>query len=60
MSGNENTINSLVSIFGFSYEIALKAVNSIEDKENIELAWNWILDNEIEEDKGGPVIPTQM
>lgn len=55
----ENTIQTLVTVFGFDVALAQHAVNSIEDKTDVQLAWNWILDHG-GEDHGGPVIPTQI
>jgi hypothetical protein len=53
------TANVLVEVFGFSLYRAREAVAAVADKSNVELAWNWLLDNG-EEDQGGPVVPTQM
>ncbi len=54
-----HTISQLTSIFGFDYNLACRAVESVSDKSDVQLAWNWILDHG-GEDKGGPVVPTQM
>jgi hypothetical protein len=55
----EATCHVLVNVFGFSREKAIQAINAVNDKSNVELAWNWLLDNG-EDDSGGPVIPSQM
>lgn len=68
-----NTVKTLVEVFGFSKQLALLAVDSVNDKSDVQLAWNWILDHGLQlffpfqvtlvlggEDSGGPVIPTQM
>jgi predicted Zn-dependent protease len=55
----EATVATLVTVFGFDPALAQRAVDSIQDKDDVQLAWNWILDHG-GEDQGGPVIPTQM
>ena len=55
----EATCHVLVSVFGFSREKALQAIDAVYDKSDVELAWNWLLDNG-ETDSGGPVVPSQM
>jgi hypothetical protein len=54
-----STVSTLVTVFGFEQSLAERAVEAIQDKGDVQLAWNWILDHG-GEDKGGPVIPTQM
>lgn len=55
----EATIETLITVFGFDIELATHAVSSISDPTDVQLAWNWILDHG-GEDRGGPVIPTQI
>ena len=46
-------------MYGFPIEMATLAVESISDKDDVEAAWNWLLDHG-GHDSGGPVIPAQM
>jgi hypothetical protein len=55
----EATVSTLVTVFGFDVSLAQRAVDAIKEKDDVQLAWNWILDHG-GEDHGGPVIPTQM
>jgi len=59
-SNDENEFNEaveqLVSIFNFDPSTARRAVYAVGT--DLTIAYNWIFDQELAEDKGGPVIPT--
>ena len=53
------TVEQLVSLFGFSWEFANRAVNAIADKSDVNAAYNWCLDQG-GMDQGGPVVPIEF
>lgn len=58
LSVGYRTKQLLVNTFGFDPELAIRAVEAIDDPSDVTLAYNWILDTqEGVEDKGGPVVP---
>lgn len=52
-----NAMEQLTSVFGFSQEVAQQAVEAVGV--DVTQAYNYILDNNLAADKGGPVVPIQ-
>mmetsp|Transcript_53256 Transcript_53256/g.79099 ORF Transcript_53256/g.79099 Transcript_53256/m.79099 type:complete len:248 (-) Transcript_53256:627-1370(-) len=51
------TMQSLIDVFGFDSDLASRAVDAITNKSDVTEAYNWILDQDGVEDKGGPIVP---
>ena len=54
-----HTLDQLVNVFNFSFDLANRAVNAIGDKSDITLAYNYCLDHG-GADTGGPVAPKRV
>ena len=53
----DKAVEQLVSIFNFAPSTARKAVDAVGT--DLTSAYNWIFDQELADDKGGPVIPKE-
>jgi len=50
-------IEQLTSLFQFSPSLARRAIEAVGCTNDVTAAYNWILDEGLAEDKGGPIVP---
>lgn len=53
----EQTLKVLIYTYGFDPQLSKDAVEAITDKSDVTAAYNWILDQNKVEDRGGPIYP---